>query len=61
MHVELRDEARDDLVEGAIFYGKQSSELDQYFLRMMIANPTKPTLRTDGSIIVLVSLHLPSG
>jgi len=23
MHVELRDEARDDLVDGAIFYGEQ--------------------------------------
>ena len=35
MHVELRDEARDDLVGGAIFYGEQSSDLDQYFLKCL--------------------------
>lgn len=32
MNVELRDEARDDLVDGAIFYGRQSYGLDEYFL-----------------------------
>lgn len=35
MHVELRDEARDDLVDGAIFYGEQSADLDQYFLKCL--------------------------
>ena len=32
MNVELRDEARDDLVNGATFYGEQSAGLDDYFL-----------------------------
>lgn len=32
MRVELRDEARDDLVEGAVFYGKQSPGLDDHFI-----------------------------
>ena len=32
MNVELRDEARDDLVDGAVFYGGQSNGLDEYFL-----------------------------
>jgi plasmid stabilization system protein ParE len=32
MNVELRDEARDDLVEAAVFYGQQSDGLDEYFL-----------------------------
>lgn len=32
MHVELRDEARGDLVIGALFYGKQSPGLDDHFL-----------------------------
>jgi hypothetical protein len=35
MNVELRDEARDDLVNGAIFYGQQSDGLDEYFLRCL--------------------------
>ncbi len=35
MHVEIRDEARDDLVDGAIFYGEQSADLDQYFLKCL--------------------------
>jgi len=35
MHVELRDEARDDLVDGAIFYGEQSAGLDGYFLKCL--------------------------
>ena len=32
MNVELRDEARGDLVSGAFFYGQQSVGLDEYFL-----------------------------
>ncbi len=32
MNVEVRDEARDDLVDGAVFYGDQSPGLDDYFL-----------------------------
>lgn len=35
MNVELRDEARDDLVMGAAFYGEQSVGLDEYFLRCL--------------------------
>lgn len=35
MHVELRDEARDDLVDGAMFYGEQSAGLDGYFLKCL--------------------------
>ena len=35
MNVELRDEARDDLVEGAVFYGEQSDGLDGYFLKCL--------------------------
>jgi hypothetical protein len=32
MRVELRSEARDDLVHGAVFYGKQSPGLDAHFI-----------------------------
>ena len=32
MHVELRDEARNDIVKGALFYGRQSPGLDDYFV-----------------------------
>jgi nicotinic acid phosphoribosyltransferase len=35
MNVELRDEARDDLVNGAAFYGEQSVGLDEHFLRCL--------------------------
>jgi plasmid stabilization system protein ParE len=35
MRVELRDEARDDLANGAWFYGRQSPELDDYFLESL--------------------------
>jgi len=35
MFVELRAEARDDLVEGAWFYGRQSLGLDDYFLECL--------------------------
>jgi len=35
MNVELRDEARDDLVNGAAFYGEQSVGLDDYFLKCL--------------------------
>lgn len=35
MNVEIRDEARDDLVKGAAFYGEQSVGLDEYFLRCL--------------------------
>lgn len=35
MHVELRDEACDDLVDGAMFYGEQSVVLDRYFLKCL--------------------------
>lgn len=36
MHVELRDEAIDDLVEGAWFYGRLSPGLDIYFLQCLL-------------------------
>lgn len=32
MRVELRDEARGDLLDGAAFYAEQSTGLDDYFL-----------------------------
>lgn len=32
MRVELRDEARDDLVEGALFYGRQAPGLEDHFI-----------------------------
>lgn len=35
MNVELRDEARDDLVYGAVFYAEQSAGLDEYFLKCL--------------------------
>jgi hypothetical protein len=35
MNVEIRDEARDDLVTGAVFYGEQSVGLDKYFLKCL--------------------------
>ncbi len=35
MNVELRDEARDDLLKGAAFYGEQSVGLDEYFLKCL--------------------------
>lgn len=35
MRVELRDEARDDLANGAWFYGRQSPGLDDYFLESL--------------------------
>ena len=41
MRVELRDEAQNDLVEGALFYGEQSTGLDEYFLACFRADLTK--------------------
>lgn len=41
MRVELRDEARNDLVDGAMFYGEQSAGLDEYFLGCLRADLTK--------------------
>ncbi len=38
MRVELRDEARYDLVEGAVFYGKQSPGLDDHFISCLRAD-----------------------
>lgn len=35
MRVELRDEARDDLVAGAEFYGRQSPGLEHYYLECL--------------------------
>lgn len=35
MNVELRDEERADLVEGAFFYSKQAEGLDEYFLKCL--------------------------
>jgi hypothetical protein len=35
MRVELRDEARDDLADGARFYGRQSPGLDDYFIECL--------------------------
>ena len=48
MHVELRDEARDDLVDGAIFYGEQSADLDRYFLKCLRQDIEK--LQSTGGI-----------
>ncbi len=48
MHVELRDEARDDLVDGAIFYGEQSADLDHYFLKCLREDIEK--LQSTGGI-----------
>jgi plasmid stabilization system protein ParE len=48
MHVELRDEARDDLVDRAIFYGEQSDDLDQYFLKCLRKDIEK--LQSTGGI-----------
>ena len=35
MHVELRDEAREDLVHGALFYARQSPGLEAHFLESL--------------------------
>ena len=35
MRVELRDEAREDLVIGSLFYARQSPGLDDYFLQCL--------------------------
>jgi hypothetical protein len=35
MRVELRVEAREDLVNGALFYGRQSPGLDEYFIESL--------------------------
>lgn len=48
MNVELRDEARDDLVDGAVFYGKQSNGLDEYFLKCLREDVEK--LKSTGGI-----------
>jgi plasmid stabilization system protein ParE len=48
MNVELRDEARDDLVEGAVFYGQQSDGLDEHFLGCLRGDITK--LESTGGI-----------
>ena len=48
MNVELRDEARDDLVNGAAFYGEQSWGLDEYFLKCLRDDVRK--LETTGGI-----------
>ena len=41
MRVELRREARDDLVQGAIFYGNQSPGLDAHFIDCLRLDLTK--------------------
>lgn len=41
MRVELRDEARDDLADGAVFYGEQSTGSDEFFLKCLRADLTK--------------------
>lgn len=48
MHVELRDEAREDLVDGAVFYGKQAASLDAHFLKCLREDLDK--LRSTGGI-----------
>ncbi|MFO7904302.1 MAG: type II toxin-antitoxin system RelE/ParE family toxin [Planctomycetota bacterium] len=48
MNVELRDEARDDLVIGAVFYGEQSVGLDEYFLKCLREDIEK--LETTGGV-----------
>ncbi len=48
MNVELRHEARDDLVEGAVFYGEQSDGLDGYFLKCLRHDIEK--LQSSGGI-----------
>lgn len=35
MRVELRDEAREDLFDGSVFYGEQSKGLDEHFLECL--------------------------
>lgn len=41
MRVELRDEARDDLFDCAVFYGDQSPGLDEHFLKCSHADLRK--------------------
>ena len=41
MRVELRDEALDDLVDGALFYRQQAPGLDAYFLEGLRADLQK--------------------
>lgn len=48
MNVELRDEARDDLVNGAAFYCEQSAGLDEYFLKCLREDIKK--LETTGGV-----------
>ena len=48
MNVELRDEARDDLVTGALFYGEQSVGLDGHFLKCLREDVKK--LETIGGV-----------
>ncbi len=48
MNVELRDEAREDLVKGATFYGAQQWGLDDYFLKSLREDLQK--LETTGGI-----------
>ena len=38
MRVELRDEAREDLVDGAWFYGRQRAGLGEYFVDCVAAD-----------------------
>lgn len=47
MNVELRDEARADLVEGAFFYSKQAESLDEYFL-----NSTEPEIQSEHQAVI---------
>lgn len=48
MKVVLRDEARDDLVNAASFYGDQSTGLDEYFLECLTEDIRK--LEATGGI-----------
>ncbi|MEZ6143470.1 MAG: hypothetical protein R3B84_23115 [Zavarzinella sp.] len=48
MNVELRDEALDDLENGAIFYGEQCVGLDDYFLTCLREDIKK--LETTGGV-----------
>ena len=48
MIVELRDEARNDLVNGAAFYSEHSIGLDEYFLKCLREDLKKLEVTSDS-------------
>lgn len=48
MNVELRDQTRDDLVEGAVFYAEQSGGLDEYSFKCLREDIEK--IETTGGV-----------